>query len=239
MKKILSLVLAIGILVQGVGTYAAMMYALDGRTLWVNDNEIEAYRQVNWYYGKPVTMYSLDGRTLTVGENDVEMYRQVGWYYGKPVTMYSLDGRTLTIGENDIEMYRKVGWYLTRPDTKAKVVGHWFNENTDPYMEHFSEHVYFYDDGTYLDSTWREKRVGTYTMNGDTVTVKYDFYFNYAGSTEYYYEWSGTKYFKLINGRLVLQKDVLASGSVYYDKKTYVFMGAPDVAVGEFCRNIY
>ena len=95
------------------GASAATMYASDGRTLEVDDSEIEAYRQVNWYYGKPVTMYALDGRTLTVGENDVEMYRQVGWYYGKPVTMYALDGRTLTVGENDVEMYRQVGWYAT------------------------------------------------------------------------------------------------------------------------------
>ena len=88
------------------------MYALDGRIIMVEEGEVEAYRKVNWYYGKPVTMYALDGRTLIVGEKDVEMYRKVGWYYGKPVTMYASDGRTLTIGENDVDTYRKVGWML-------------------------------------------------------------------------------------------------------------------------------
>ena len=121
-KKLMALTLASGILLTQTIS-AATMYALDGRTLEVNDNEIEAYRQVNWYYGKPVTMYALDGRTLTVGENDVEMYRQVGWYYGKPVTMYALDGRTLTVGENDVEMYRQVGWYYGKPVTMYALDG--------------------------------------------------------------------------------------------------------------------
>lgn len=116
MKKIITLTLVfVMVLMQSVS--AATMYALDGRTIEVDDSEIEAYRQVNWYYGKPVTMYALDGRTLTVGENDVEMYKAVGWYYGKLVTMYSADGRTLIIGENEIETYRQVNWYYGKPVT--------------------------------------------------------------------------------------------------------------------------
>lgn len=120
MKKLLSLILVIGMMAHGVCASAATMYALDGRTLEVDDSEIEAYRRVSWYYGKPVKMYALDGRTLMVGENDVEMYRQVGWFYGKPVTMYAPDGRTLTVGENDVEMYRQVGWYATPPEDKYR-----------------------------------------------------------------------------------------------------------------------
>ncbi len=116
MKKLVASLLVVVLMVSTLSMVAfahkVPMYALDGRVITVEENEVEAHRQVGWYYGPPVTMYALDGRTLIVGENDVEAYRRVGWYYGKPITMYAKDGKTLTIGENDIEMYRKVGWYL-------------------------------------------------------------------------------------------------------------------------------
>ncbi len=120
MRKLWSLLLIV-VLSMSVFTpcaSAATMYSLDGRTIEVANWEIEAYRQVNWYYGKPTTMYAPDGRTLTIGENDVEAYENVGWYWGKPVTMYNWDGtRTLIIGENRVELYKSVGWFYGKPVT--------------------------------------------------------------------------------------------------------------------------
>ncbi len=125
MKKLKFTVLAVLIFVftAASGASAAMMYSLDGRSLYVNDWEIEAYKQVGWYYGRPVTMHSLDGRTLLIGENEIEAYKQVGWFYGRPVTMHALDGRTLTIGENEIEAYKNVGWFYGRPVTMYSLDG--------------------------------------------------------------------------------------------------------------------
>ncbi len=160
--------------------WGSTMYALDGRTLEVNDYEIEAYRQVGWYYGKPVTMYTLDGRTLTIGENDVEMYRQVGWYYGKPVTMYALDGRTLTIGENDVEMYRQVGWYYGKPVTMYAPDGRTLTIGAN-------------DVEMYRQVGWYETKVKVQTANKSTVNNS-----SYSSNSEadgYYYRTpTGKKY---------------------------------------------
>ncbi|MEE1047559.1 MAG: hypothetical protein U0M60_09060, partial [Clostridia bacterium] len=51
-----------------------------GRTMKVGEYDVEAYRQVGWFYGKPTRMYAPDGRIITVGKNDVWMYKKVGWY---------------------------------------------------------------------------------------------------------------------------------------------------------------
>ena len=58
------------------------LYALDGRTLFVEDNQIEVYTApgMGWFKEKPVTMYSADGRELVVAADQVEAHKAVGWY---------------------------------------------------------------------------------------------------------------------------------------------------------------
>ena len=58
------------------------LYALDGRTLSVDESLVEAYTAegMGWYTEKPVTMFALDGRSLVVAANEVEAYKAVGWY---------------------------------------------------------------------------------------------------------------------------------------------------------------
>ena len=113
MKKKIVALLLVGIMCMIQGAYAATMYSLDGRIIEVNDSEIEAYRQVNWFYGKPVTMYAADGRTLIIGENDIEMYEAVGWYTTPPMkTLYAADGRTAEFPVSEVAAQLTVGWYL-------------------------------------------------------------------------------------------------------------------------------
>lgn len=58
------------------------LYALDGRTLVVEDSQIGIYTApgMGWFKEKPVTMYSADGRTLVVSTDRVEAHKAVGWY---------------------------------------------------------------------------------------------------------------------------------------------------------------
>lgn len=58
------------------------LYALDGRTLIVDDTQVELYTAegMGWFKEKPVTMYALDGRTLVVSADRVEAHKNVGWY---------------------------------------------------------------------------------------------------------------------------------------------------------------
>lgn len=58
------------------------LYALDGRTLFVDENQVELYTAegMGWFLDKPVTMYALDGRTLVVTADRVEAHQKVGWF---------------------------------------------------------------------------------------------------------------------------------------------------------------
>ena len=94
------------------------MYALDGRTLSVEWENIAAYESVGWYWGEPVTVQALDGRTMIIGKNRVRDYEKVGWYWGEPQTMYGFEkiGRKLqkvsvTVGLNRVLEFEEHGWY--------------------------------------------------------------------------------------------------------------------------------
>lgn len=85
MKKTLKLLLCLSAsLTVATVAFAAKteLYALDGRTIFVDENQIEAYTApgMGWYSEKPVTMYSADGRTLVVPADQVEAHKAVGWY---------------------------------------------------------------------------------------------------------------------------------------------------------------
>lgn len=63
------------------------MYASDGRTLLVDNDEVEAYKAVNWHTDiseVQTTLYSKDGRTLTVFSDEVPAYLNLNWYKVKP-----------------------------------------------------------------------------------------------------------------------------------------------------------
>lgn len=85
MKKICTFALtAVMMLSASASCFAAdvTLYALDGRTLTVNEAQITTYTAegMGWYLEPPVTLYSADGRTVTVAAKDVDAYKKVGWY---------------------------------------------------------------------------------------------------------------------------------------------------------------
>lgn len=71
-------------LVMATTAFAAKteLYSLDGRSLFVEENQIEVYTAegMGWYLEKPVTMYAADGRTLVVPADQVEAHKAVGWF---------------------------------------------------------------------------------------------------------------------------------------------------------------
>lgn len=83
-KSLKSLVCISATLLMATSVYAAKteLYALDGRTIFVDENQVEAYTAegMGWYLEKPVTMYALDGRSLVVAADKVEAHKAVGWY---------------------------------------------------------------------------------------------------------------------------------------------------------------
>lgn len=60
-----------------------MMYAPDGRTIVVNNSEVQAYKNVGWYDNKgdvTTTLVSMDKRHIVVYNAEVEAYIKQGWY---------------------------------------------------------------------------------------------------------------------------------------------------------------
>lgn len=81
------------------------MYASDGRTITVGNDEVEAYKAVNWH------------------ENISEV----------TATLYAKDGRTLTVFVDEIPLYLKLNWY--RSDPNAKMVALTFDDGPSKYTE--------------------------------------------------------------------------------------------------------
>lgn len=83
-KKIIATLCLVTLLLANTGVYAAevMLYALDGRTLLVDESQVEIYTAegMGWFKEKPVTMYAADGRTIVVPADKVEAHKAVGWF---------------------------------------------------------------------------------------------------------------------------------------------------------------
>ncbi len=108
------------------------LYALDGRTIEVESEEVELYIAdgMGWFLEKPVTMYALDGRDLVVPADRVEAYQAVGWYLEddlkkeqeknkEPVITQPVettvnvqykDGTVVNVPVADLEAYKTLGW---------------------------------------------------------------------------------------------------------------------------------
>ena len=134
-----------------------------------------------------------------------------------------IDLEAYNITENGVafsgKFYRSIDRYIqgANNDIRDDLIGWWFHFNDQDLMEHFSINICFNDDGTYESTSWREKRTGTYTVNGNTITGNYDYYYNYAGSTDYNYEWSGVEMFELDGGVLRKVSDTYDGHTETYD----------------------
>ncbi|MBR1968754.1 MAG: hypothetical protein IKA17_00140 [Clostridia bacterium] len=149
-KAFVSLVLVACLLMSTVA-YATdvLLYALDGRTIAVNENEVEAYTAegMGWFLNKPVEMYALDGRTIMVPQESVEAYKSVGWFLKdetpapapspeptpvpetpaqpveKRVAVKYTDSTVVSVPEIHVEMYKALGWVVAdEVEVKAETV---------------------------------------------------------------------------------------------------------------------
>ena len=68
MKKLFVVALTLMIISQVlcVAVSATTMFALDGRTIWIDEKDIAEYEKVGWYEYPPMTVFSLDGRSRVI-----------------------------------------------------------------------------------------------------------------------------------------------------------------------------
>ena len=102
------------------------MYSWDGtKTEVIYREEILAYEEVGWCYGRPVKLYAKYGDDIIVGE------KVVGYYLSELpdllstepfVPMYALSEegglRTLRVKEEEVNAYKNVGWSTDKPAQK-------------------------------------------------------------------------------------------------------------------------
>lgn len=126
-RKILCLILMCVVLFTAFIPFAqaddVVMYASDGRTINIEENDIERWKNVGWFEtpedAQIITMYATDGRTLDIPQYYREDFRKVGWYNTREeVTqlMYSMDGRTLEVYKDAAAAHHAVGWYYNLSD---------------------------------------------------------------------------------------------------------------------------
>ena len=113
------------------------MYASDGRTVSVLEQDIEAWKAVGWFEtaedAKMITMYSTDGRSLTIPQYYRDAHLSVGWYNTREevtITMYSTDGRTLEVYKDLAPAHNEVGWYYNLSDVSVEMYDAEGNEYT-------------------------------------------------------------------------------------------------------------
>ena len=109
MKKVLCLlVIAFTLITSNIAltnSYVTM-YALDGRTISVPEEDINKWKAVGWYALAPVTMYALNGKEIKVPAEKVSAYEKVGWYQTPPATVYALDGRVKNVPQDTARRLR-------------------------------------------------------------------------------------------------------------------------------------
>lgn len=130
-------ILTLSLFIPCTGSTPVTMYASDGRTISINADDIQLWKNVGWFEtaedAKIITMYSMDGRTIDIPQYYRKAYNDVGWYDTKEevtVTMYSMDGRSLVVYKDFAEAHHNVGWYYNLSDVTVKMYDTDGNEYT-------------------------------------------------------------------------------------------------------------
>lgn len=111
MKKILCLLIVMGLTLSCISANAATLYATDGRTIEVADAEIEVWENVGWYReSNTIMVYAEDGREARIPVVAFDLWHSVGWYSAPVMRVYATDGRSEIILKADYDAWKKVGW---------------------------------------------------------------------------------------------------------------------------------
>lgn len=122
------------------------MYAADGRTIRVCENEIIDYQNVNWSLEPPITIYDKDGNSKQIIKEHIKYYVNDKWeWWTEQVTlMYAADGRTTYIMNSEVEAYSKVGWSVSPPiSLYKKGTGEKISALVSEVDEYISSGMYF------------------------------------------------------------------------------------------------
>ena len=106
----------------------AFVYARDGSTLEVKEDEVQKYLDEGYYASPedltPVIMYAEDGTVVSACLGDVDKLAEKGYTTDKSAAytnMYSDDGRTLYVPNSMAAVYKANGWHDKLSDIVTKL----------------------------------------------------------------------------------------------------------------------
>lgn len=199
-----------------------------------------------YYDGNIINLYNdTKGYVFTVGSASV--YDESGNWYGLDVVPQVINGKvrvpakffqdamgmsyvwdavtnTIFMGSENTYNWLIGTWEYQEGkavyNTRNSIQGWWFHY--EPSLPHFSENIYFGNDGSYYGQTWREKYYGTYNVTSPTtIEVTYDWYFCGAGSSEFVYIGTNTAEYSLIGNVLYHNSTTFDDGDTYYSNTSY------------------
>lgn len=168
--KILKIITALTILFVfafSLSASARTLYAPDGRTAEVSEQDVQRWESVGWYSYPVATLYALDGRTVAVRTSDVPAWKSVGWYEMPVTEVFASDGRTMVIASSELETYKNVGWFENYIATLYSIDGRTIN-------------VYAKDVPAYKNVGWYDRN--EYYM---AMADKYASEYGYRSAVEY------------------------------------------------------
>ena len=119
-KRISAICAALCTVFLSASTFAQTLYAPDGRTAEVEQNDVQSWQDVGWYTYPVMNVYAPDGRVVLIAQSDLQDWQNVGWYSYPVMNVYAPDGRVVTIAKTDWDSWSKVGWYSTAAEAQSK-----------------------------------------------------------------------------------------------------------------------
>lgn len=234
-KAIIAMFCLISLLCISTTVFAekTTLYALDGRTLLVDENQIAVYTAegMGWFLEKPVTMYSADGRTIVVPADRVEAQKAVGWFVkeeqpvpappteapqtpensqptttGDAVIKYT-DGTIIRVPEAHVSMYKTLGWEKVNPQFNQFGNVIIYNSEGD------SREILFDEVEKYVKEGWLFAAPGTEVETPETPSMP-------SGENITIYHYDGSK--KEINSN-EYETYKAKSWGLTYDEAVYIY----------------
>ena len=143
LSVLLSAVISIYLMSATFPEKSVTMYASDGRTLSVSEDETELYGSLGWYehlYDVVVSMYDTEGVVHSVYVDDAPQKLKEGYTYAKSDTtqlMFSDDGRIIYVPNVQVPAYLAVNWHRGggRVDLSRPMIALTFDDGPAKYTE--------------------------------------------------------------------------------------------------------
>lgn len=96
------------------------MYAPNGKSAVIYQDEFADYSNVGWFSEEPITVYTPTGRKTHIEPSMLNDYLSRGYFEEPLVTLYSADGKEeISVKQSEISSYIGSGWSTEHPEREG------------------------------------------------------------------------------------------------------------------------